>query len=183
MRRNIKITEEQYRMLQESSEDMFPYVTDSDAKPFNGYGDISADGKEEGEKNAEEKTTTDKIGRIRTPEYWHRFHAYGNVYPRYMREGVEINTADDFGEMDAPDNDKLENPNIVQIPNTVKQREQMLIDSTTNLTDMQKAVVLNNLLPHLTSDSTTYHQQKGTDNRLKNSKFPENIKKNLANNA
>ena len=40
MRRNIKITEEQYRMLQESSEDMFPYVTDSDAKPFNGYGDI-----------------------------------------------------------------------------------------------------------------------------------------------
>ena len=67
----------------------------------------------------------------------------------------EDNTADDFGEVDVTDDNRLENPNLVQIPNTVKQREKMLIDSISNLNDMQKAIVLNDLLPHLTSDSTT----------------------------
>ena len=62
MNRNIKITESQYRMLQEADEEMFPYVTDNDAKPFNGYGDISADGKKSGEENADEKTTMVGIG-------------------------------------------------------------------------------------------------------------------------
>lgn len=192
MHKNIKITQKQYKMLKEADESEFSYVSDSNFKPFDGFGGITTDGKIDGEENAEENLTTDKYQKMRTMDGWNRYRTYGRLYPTVVREGVDItkkedNTADDWGETDAFDDDRLEDPNRVQIPNTIKQRMKMFIDSinNANLNDAQKAVVLNNLLPHLTSNSTTYHSQKRTDKEIQKSKLnvTNAMKKNMANNA
>ena len=188
MAKNIKITEKQYRKLLETTEDTFSYVTDSDTIPNDGLKNITANGKLDGEKNAK-PTTGDKIQKSLTPQSYNRYAHYGNVTPRPMREGVDItnkedNTADDIGETDAFDIDKLENPKLVQIPNTVQKRMELFVDSISNLNPMQKAVVLNKLRPYLTSDSTTYHQQKKDSKYIEKSKLnvPNQIKKNIGNN-
>ena len=190
MSKKIIITEKQYKMLENLNEDEFDYLSNSEFKPYDGYNNITADGKIDGTKPADKNTTADEHGKRLTMQGWNRYRTYGNIYPASVREGVEIsnkedNTADDFGEVDVTDDNRLENPNLVQIPNTVKQREKLLIDSISNLNDMQKAIVLNDLLPHLTSDSTTYHQQKKTDKNIEKSNFnvSKNTKRNLANNA
>ena len=188
MPRNIKITEEQYNRIIESTEDTFSYITDDDTKPYDGQVNITANGKEEPTKNAN-PVMGDKVQNSLTPQSYRRYGSYGNLSPRCMREGVDItnkedNTADDIGETDAFDSDKLENPKLVQIPNTVQKRMELFVDSISNLNPMQKAVVLNKLRPYLTSDSTTYHQQKKDSKFIEKSKLnvPNQIKKNTANN-
>ena len=190
MNRNIKITESQYRMLQEADEEMFPYVTDNDAKPFNGYGEISADGKESGEENAHEKTTADKVQQMRTMDGWNRYRTYGNVYPTTVREGVDItnkedNTADDIGETDAIDSQELENNTLVQIPQPVKEKVNILLNTIQkeHLSAKQQAVVLNDLIKALSSNSTTYSTQKKFDKMIQGNKNISNqLRKNISNN-
>lgn len=189
MSKTIKISQKQYRMLMESDDESFSYVGDSDINPYDNFAEISTDGINP-DIDYNNPTTGDMTASMRTMDGWNRYRSYGNNHAAVMREGVDItnkedNTADDFGEVDASDDNRLENPNLVQIPNTVKQREKLLIDNTKNLTDMQKAVVLNDLLPYLTSDNTTFHQQKRTDKAIlkSNSNIPNITKKNLANKA
>ena len=187
MLKNIKITERQYKMLMEADENVFPYVTDSDFKPFDGYY-ISADGNIDGETPAEANTTADMIAVMRTMDGWNRYRTYGNIYPTSVREGVEItnkedNTADDTGEVDAFDSDKLEDPNIVQIPNMIQKRMQQFFDELEkyDLNPAQESVILNQVTPHLTSDSTTPHEQKKFSQKVQEKPHIHQDAKNIAN--
>ena len=89
MPKNIKITEKQYKLLQETDE-TFTYVGDTESKPFDGYNNITSDGKIDGETPATEITTADKIGKIRSVDGWNRYRSYGNVYPTTMREYFQM---------------------------------------------------------------------------------------------
>ena len=76
MRRIIKITESQ---LREAEGNAFKYIdANDDAKPFNGQSTITAQGKIDGETNAE-PIFTDRIGKQRTPQGWARYSMYGNI--------------------------------------------------------------------------------------------------------
>lgn len=100
MRRIIKITESQ---LREAEGNAFKYIdANDDAKPFNGQSTITAQGKIDGETNAE-PIFTDRIGRQRTPQGWARYRMYGNInkpphaeptyiFDRGLEEGVAIDT-------------------------------------------------------------------------------------------
>lgn len=95
MRRIIKITESQ---LREAEGNAFKYIdANDDAKPFNGQSTITAQGKIDGETNAE-PIFTDRIGKQRT-----RYRMYGNInkpphaeptyiFDRGLEEGVAIDT-------------------------------------------------------------------------------------------
>lgn len=174
MNRNIKITESQYRMLQEADEEMFPYVTDNDAKPFNGYGDISADGKKSGEENADTKTTADKVQQMRTMDGWNRYRTYGNVYPTTVRE--DTNKENDFydansipspsKELDILSNGN-ENDDLIKIPVGVDKKCDILLDSTKILTPKQQAIVLNKMIEELDTDNIPYQWKKELIEKLK----------------
>lgn len=243
MRKNIKITQKQYRMLLEMDE----YVSNSDVKPYDGYGGITVDGKMDGETNGENVLTGDKQAGMECPSIGRYF---GNRTSTLIREfststNKEDNTADDWGETDAIDDNRLEDPNSVKIPNTVQEKVNMFINVlnkqnlndeqktvvlnyirpriTSNrnngntsdnklenpkrvqipyevkrcanillqemnkikMDDMKKAKILNTIMPHLTSDSTTYHSQRRTDIELQKSNLnvTNAVKKNIANNA
>lgn len=76
MKRVIKITEAQ---LRETEGEAFKYLdTSDDTSPFNGQSTITAQGKLNGEKNAE-PIFTDRIGKQRTPQAWARYRMYGNI--------------------------------------------------------------------------------------------------------
>ena len=93
MRRIIKITESQ---LREAEGNAFKYIdANDDAKPFNGQSTITAQGKIDGETNAE-PIFTDRIGK-------QRIRMYGNInkpphaeptyiFDRGLEEGVAIDT-------------------------------------------------------------------------------------------
>ena len=90
MRRIIKITESQ---LREAEGNAFKYIdANDDAKPFNGQSTITAQGKIDGETNAE-PIFTDRIGKQRTPQGWARYRMYGNINkpphaePTYIFDG------------------------------------------------------------------------------------------------
>lgn len=76
MKRVIKITEAQ---LRETEGEAFKYLdTNDDTNPFNGQSTITAQGKLNGEENAE-PIFTDRIGKQRTPQAWARYRMYGNI--------------------------------------------------------------------------------------------------------
>lgn len=76
MKRVIKITEAQ---LRETEGEAFKYLdTSDDTSPFNGQSTITAQGKLNGEENAE-PIFTDRIGKQRTPQAWARYRMYGNI--------------------------------------------------------------------------------------------------------
>lgn len=186
MSKNIKITERQYKMLQEVDD----YVSDSETKPYDGYGDITADGKKDGVTPADERLTGNKLGSMETMQGWNRYRTYGNIYPSTVREGVEItnkedNTADDLGEVDAIDSQELENQTLVQIPQLVKEKANLLLDTIekANLSPKQKAIILNDLVKELSSNSTTYQMQRNLNKTIQGNKGISNqLSKNIANN-
>ena len=106
-RRIIKITKAQ---LREADGDAFHYIdTTDDTHPYNGQSTITAQGKLNGDENAE-PIMTDRIAKQRTPQSWARYRMYGNInrpastepkvrnYNIY-NEGVEIDT-DEQGDED-----------------------------------------------------------------------------------
>ncbi len=176
MSKNIKITEEQYKMLQEADENMFPYVTDSDFKPFDGYGDITADGKINGEKPADINTTADKVQHMRTMDGWNRYRTYGNVCPTTIREGVEIDQKEDFYDTKGFNNDELntltdddENDNLVKIPQGIENKLDILLNAIrqSNLSPKQQAIVLNKVIEELDYDAIPNQWKKELINDLK----------------
>ena len=105
MKRVIKITESQ---LRETEGDAFKYLdTTDDTTPYNGQSTITAQGKLNGEENAE-PIITDRIGKQRTPQSWARYHAYSNInmYPHKDKPNF-IN--DNLDEGVSIDNDKSKN--------------------------------------------------------------------------
>ena len=98
MPKNIKITEKQYKRIQEEIDNDFIYFTDNNTKPYDGQVNISANGKIDGETYAN-PTTTDKVQQSLTPQGYGRYRSYGNISPRTMREGVELDQSNDFYDM------------------------------------------------------------------------------------
>ena len=163
MSKNIKITERQYKMLQETDEDTFPYVTDGDFKPFDGYNNITANGKIDGETPGG-VTTGDEIQQMRTMDGWNRYRTYGNISPTTLREGV--NDADDIGETDAFDYIAKMKERI-EIPRLVQERIKLLLASTQGLNVNQFAVILYDLINDFTSQSTNNQSRRVFDSLLR----------------
>lgn len=175
MSKNIKITEEQYKMLQEADENMFPYVTDNDTKPFDGYGGITADGKINGEENADVRLTTKKFSDNLSKQGWiNRFSSYGgNVYPTTMREQDERN---DFYDVNGFESDELniltngdEKDNLIKIPYSIERKLNILLDSIKelNLTPKQQGIILNKVIETLDYDAIPNQWKKELINDLK----------------
>ena len=183
MPKNIKITEKQYRMLQEADEEVFSYTTDSDVKPFDGFGGVNVDGKIDGETNAEEKVTSDRVEKMRTMDGWNRYRTYGRLYPTVVREGVitkgnDANKSDDIGEVPSAiknnkdlntlTNDKKDD--LTRIPQGVQDKINLLLDvvNKANLTAKQKGIVLNKLIEALNTDSVPYQMQRKWQKNINN---------------
>lgn len=138
MKRIIKITESQ---LRETEGEAFKYLdTTDDTKPFNGQSVISAQGKLDGENNAE-PIPTDRIGNQMTPQSWARYRAYGNLnmYPHKTKSNF-IN--DNLDEGVSIDNDK--EINTLQ-RSGVDPFTQDVVDKSTNVETLSNDDPLDNL--------------------------------------
>lgn len=174
MSKNIKVTEEQYRKLQEAIDNDFIYFTDDDVKNCNGLTNISADGKLDDNEFAE-PVTSDKIQQSLTPQGYNRYRTYGNI-SHSMREGVDVNkdNVDDFynnDEMDIMSNGD-EKDNLVKIPAGVDNKTQLLVDAIANnkLTPKQQAIVINKLIETLDLSQIPYSWRKELMLKLKANK-------------
>ena len=175
MPKNIKITEEQYKKILESTEDDFSYLSNNDTKPYDGQVNITANGKIEPDKNAK-PVTADKVQHSLTPQSYRRYRSYGNISPRCMREGVEINQSNDFYDVKGFNNkelntltDKDDKDNLVKIPKGVETKINILLDSikSLNLSPKQQAIVLNKIIEALDYDAIPNQWKKELINDLK----------------
>lgn len=181
--RNIIVTEEQYRKIEENFDNDFSYISDNDTKHCSGNTDITVDGRIEDGVNGD-TVTTDMIQQSLTPQSWNRYRQYGNIYPRTMRENYDINSADDIGETDAFDSLELQGNMLTQIPQTVQDRLKKFLSSVQdqNLTPKKKAILLNTLVKNLSSN-TNFPTQKALDKGInKNTQISSQLKKNISNN-
>lgn len=161
MKRIIKVTESQ---LRETEGDAFKYLdVNDDSKPFNGQSTITAQGKIDGEENAE-PIFTDRIGKQRTPQSWSRYRMYGSINkPAHaepkneLDEGVSFNDNDDNGVDDYYENvgdmggldilsDGDNDNNLTVMPKGIDNKLDILINTMSNLTSKQKAMVVNTFL-------------------------------------
>lgn len=188
MNKKIRVTKRQYRRIQEEIDKEFTYLSDDGTKPYDAQVNISADGKIDGIDNGK-PVMGDKIQDTLTPQGWNRYRSYGNIYPRTMREGVNIDKeeddADDIGEVDAFDNKELEQTNAIQIPEIVKERIKLLLDTINqnNLNAKKKGIILNQLTKALSSSSMPYRLQKNIDKNInKNKGLTYQMRKNISNN-
>lgn len=169
MDKNIKITERQYKMLQEVSDKDFSYFKNDDTKPYDGQMNVTANGKIDPETNAN-PTTGDKVQRSMTPQGYARYRSYGNIYPRTMQEGVSPSNdknndgIDDFYNYDELDilSNNDEEDNLIKIPKGIDVKTQMLIDAinSSNLNPKQQAIVLNKLIETLNLSTIPYSWKK-----------------------
>lgn len=179
MAKNIKITERQYKMLQEASDEDFSYFKDDDTKPYDGQVNITANGKTNPETNAK-PVTGDKVQRSMTPQGYARYRSYGNIYPRTMQEGINptkdqnSDGVDDFynhNELDILSNGN-QNDNLVKIPSGIDTKTQILIDAinSNHLNPKQQAIVLNKLIETLNLSTIPYSWKKELMLKLKANK-------------
>ena len=175
MPKNIKITEKQYKRIQEEIDNDFIYFTNNDTKPYDGQVNISANGKIDGETYAN-PTTTDKVQQSLTPQGYGRYRSYGNISPRTMREGVELDQSNDFYDMKGFNNAELNTltngdskDNLVKIPQSIEKKLDILLDSIkqSNLTPKQQAIVLNKIIEELDYDNLPNQWKKELINDLK----------------
>lgn len=193
--RTIIITEDQLREI----EDNFSYWDDeNDTTPFDPSKITSNGYVEDGGNFPEKNTKTDDFADNLCPQYpryrWgtRTVRAHSGLYEGVATKGVvnnntnkEDNTADDFYEVDAVDNNELEDENLVKVPEMVKKREKQFLDAINNLklNPKQQSVVLKDIVKNLTSSSTSYPMQKKLDKMLKNNKNINSfqIKQNISN--
>lgn len=167
-RKIIKLTEKQ---LREVEGEAFKYLDASnDTKPYNGQSTITAQGKLNGEEDAE-PIFTDRISKQRSPQAWSRYRMYGNINKPphadqknilddyYMSEGVALQGDKDADGIDdtytnvasmgqgngvetMSDGDSTNN--LCVLPNDVDRKTNMLIDTIKqhNLNPKQIATVL-----------------------------------------
>lgn len=175
MKRNIKITEEQFQYIKEEFDSNFLDAND-DTKPYDGQCNVTANGKLTPVKNGK-PTTADKLQQSLTPQSYNRFRGFGNMYPTRMREGVEIDQKDDFYDVKGFDNnDELnlltngdEKDNLVKIPYGIQHKLDILLDAIKQekLSEKQQAIVLNKIIEKLDYDSIPYQWKKELINDLK----------------
>lgn len=175
MPKNIKITEEQYKKILESKEDDFSYLTNSDTKPYDGQLNITANGKTEPDENAN-PVTADKVQRSLTPQSYRRYRSYGNISPRFMREGIDVDQSRDFYDVKGFNNEELntltdndDKDNLVKIPKSVENKLNILLDSikSLSLSPKQQAIVLNKIIEALDYDAIPNQWKKELINDLK----------------
>lgn len=167
MPKNIKVTEKQYQTIQEELDNEFTYFSDDDTKKYDGQVNITANGKMNTETNGE-PTTADKVQRSLTPQSYNRYRSYGNIYPRSMREGIDVDknndNVDDFynhNELDILSNGDNDD-NLTKIPSGIDRKTQILVDAikNNNLSPKQQAMVLNKLIEVLDLQAIPYSWKK-----------------------
>lgn len=181
MARNIKITEKQYKMLENLNEEEYTYLdSDDNTNPYTGYNEISPEGKNpDGITPPEKRTTGDKIQQMRTMDGWNRYRTYGNITPTTVREGISsesLNQSNDFydvngvplpsKELDILSDDNEEN-DLIKIPVGVDKKTDILLDATKALTPKQQAIVLNKMIEELDTDNIPYQWKKELIEKLK----------------
>lgn len=175
MSKNIKVTEKQYKRIQEEMDNDFIYFTNNDTKPYDGQVNISANGKIDGETNAN-PTSADKVQHSLTPQGYGRYRSYGNISPRSMREGVDLDNSNDFYDVKGFNNKELNTltndnnkDNLVKIPQSIEAKLDILLDSIkqSNLTPKQQAIVLNKMIEELDYDTIPNQWKKELINDLK----------------
>lgn len=142
MNRIIKVTEAQ---LREAEGDAFKYLdANDDSNPFNGQSTITAQGKLDGEENAE-PIITDRIGKQRTPQSWARYRAYGNLnmYPHKTKSNFINDNLDEGVTIDSSiDNDKADN---TYKRSGVDPFTQNVVDKSTNVETLSNDDPMDNL--------------------------------------
>lgn len=176
MSRNIKITEEQYKMLQEMEDESYSYVGEDSLPNYDGNKNVTANGKENPYEPGD-NTTGDMIQQELTPQSWNRYRMYGNVcgngygysapIPTTIREmDGDVNDADDFDETNGFDC-VAELKKRIKIPEEVQYRLNNLLISTQGLNVNQQAVILYDLINEFTSQSTSHQARKVFDSLLR----------------
>lgn len=167
MSKNIKISKRQYKMLQEADDNLFPYVTDDDSKNYDGYNNITANGKIDGETPAN-VTIGDKIQQMRTIDGW-KYRTYGNLRPATMSEGVEVDQSNDFYDVKGFENDDLDlltndekNDDLEQIPVGITKRLDNLLQSIKhmNLSPRKQGIILKKIVKELDCETIPYQWKK-----------------------
>lgn len=175
MAKNIKITEEQYKLIEADFDKQFNYVNaDDDTKHYDGLVNVSSDGKLDINTNASVKTTGDNEAAMLTPQSWSRYRTYGNLYPRpaSMRESEENDFYDTnsvpskSAELDIL-SDGNENDDLVKIPAGVDKKSDILLDAVKSLSPKQQAIVLNKMIEGLDTDNIPYQWKKELIEKLK----------------
>lgn len=175
MSRNIKITEEQYKMLQEMEDESYSYVSEDSLPNYDGNKNVTANGKENPYEPGD-NTTGDMIQQELTPQSWNRYRMYGNItggysysapIPTMIREmNGDVNDADDFDETNGFDCvAKLKEQ--VQIPKLTQEKLALFLETTKGLNVKQQAVILYDLINEFTSQSTSHQARKVFDSLLR----------------
>lgn len=189
MGKNIKVTERQYRIIQEAIDNTFAYIDEKDTIPYDGQKNISADGKIDGETNGD-VTIGDKVSKTVTPQSFLRYRGigYGRFQPYTMQpnmvdsdmqcdEGIQPNNdknndgIDDFynnDELDLLGDDDADN-DLVKIPQGIVTKSDILIDAvnSNNLTSKQQAIILNKIIEAFDITSIPYAWKKELILKLK----------------
>lgn len=170
MGRIIKITEEQFRKIQETIDDEFVGFSNSDVKPYDGHTNISADGKLNGEENGN-PMPSDKMSKSLTPQSYSRYNSYGRIMPRSIREdhtsnhninadfkSFGVHTDDTLDLLSNGDNDD----DLTIIPNGIDEKTEGLINLITSskLTCKQQAIILNRFIEGLDITGIPYQWKK-----------------------
>ena len=149
MPRIIKLTKQQ---LKETDNGDFDYIDDENDMPSSiGQSQISVDGKVDDTESGD-TLIGDRIAKSMTPQTYSRFNNYSNGYCHRMREGVDVNNdnVDDF----------YNNDNLIQIPQGVDYKTNMLVDAMNNLNSKQQAIVINKILENVNMNGIPYRWKK-----------------------
>ena len=161
MPRIIKLTKQQ---LKETDNGDFDYIDDENDMPSSiGQSQISVDGKVDDTESGD-TLIGDRIAKSMTPQTHSRFNNYSNGYCHRMREGVDVNNdnVDDFynnDELDILSNGDNDD-NLIQIPQGVDYKTNMLVDAMNNLNSKQQAIVINKILENVNMNGIPYRWKK-----------------------
>lgn len=161
MPRIIKLTKQQ---LKETDNGDFDYIDNENDMPSSiGQSQISVDGKVDDTKSGN-TLIGDRIAKSMTPQTYSRFNNYSNSYCHRMREGVDVNNdnVDDFYNNDELDilSNGDNNDNLIQIPQGVDYKTNMLVDAMNNLNSKQQAIVINKILENVNMNGIPYRWKK-----------------------
>lgn len=192
MKKNIKISFEQYKMLCEVNSNNFSQIiTDDPIEPNNALSQISADGYKNDEDYADTKTTSDTDAAKKTPQGYVRYQRLGNSHYAHLMESDADDISDirevkiknpqseenpDFYDTGVIPDDNIDilsngNPddNLVVIPQDVQHKIDLLINivKQNNLKPKQQAIVLNKMVEELDTENIPYQWKKILMDKLK----------------
>lgn len=179
MSRKIKITNEQYKSLQEDNDYDVGIYTNNTIKPNIGLSYVSVEGGFDND-DLPNPTTTDDFQKQLTTQNYNCFRGgYGRPF-HSIKEGVKIDNdknndgVDDFynnKELDTLTNGNI-NDDLTKIPSSVESKINKLINiiDTNNMTGKQKAIILNKLLTDFNFSGVPYSWKKELMLKIMNKK-------------